>query len=295
MFETIGAEAQRQINETQDSFVRNRLQHFGIADVDKIENLNVPVIINQKPLTGNIRSTVATITDIYANLRLLFSRMGEPFVGYSHVFSFNHPGGMCPQCEGSGLEKIELAFLEDVEMICDVCHGSGYAPEILKYHYKGKNITEIMKMTVAEAIHFFDHEYLQQQFQLLMSLGLDYIAIGQRLNTFSGGERQRLKLSKEIDGTNHIIVLDEPSSGLHPSDTEKLIALLNDLVDQGNTVIVIEHNLEIMTQADWIIDIGPLAGDKGGELVFSGTVDDLIKNPGRSFTAFYLRKYLGLF
>ncbi|MFW2720904.1 ATP-binding cassette domain-containing protein, partial [Acinetobacter baumannii] len=135
-----------------------------------------------------------------------------------------------------------------------------------------KNIAEILKMTVAEASNFFEDRILQQQFNSLMSLGLDYIAIGQRLNTFSGGERQRLKLTKQINETDNIFVLDEPSTGPHPSDTEKLISLLNNLVEKGNTMIVIEHNLDIISQADWIVDIGPLAGDKGGELVFSGTV-----------------------
>ncbi|MFH4238017.1 ATP-binding cassette domain-containing protein, partial [Acinetobacter baumannii] len=131
-------------------------------------------------------------------------------------------------------------------------------PEVLKYLYKDKNIAEILKMTVAEASNFFEDRILQQQFNSLMSLGLDYIAIGQRLNTFSGGERQRLKLTKQINETDNIFVLDEPSTGLHPSDTEKLISLLNNLVEKGNTVIVIEHNLDIISQADWIVDIGPL-------------------------------------
>ncbi|OUY08390.1 ATP-binding cassette domain-containing protein [Acinetobacter populi] len=247
-------------------------------------------LIDQSAITATARSNLLTYLDLLDPIRQLFAKANNVS---AKLFSFNSDGA-CTQCKGTGIEKVDLAFLDDIEMTCEMCHGSGYAPKILKYLYKDKNIADIMKMTVAEAIHFFDHEYLQQQFQLLMSLGLDYIAIGQRLNTFSGGERQRLKLSKEINGTGHIIVLDEPSSGLHPSDTEKLIQLLNNLVDQGNTIIVIEHNLEIMTQADWIIDIGPLAGDQGGELIFAGTVDDLINNPGRSFTAFYLRKYLGL-
>lgn len=148
-------------------------------------------------------------------------------------------------------------------------------------------------MTVAEASNFFEDRILQQQFNSLMSLGLDYIAIGQRLNTFSGGERQRLKLTKQINETDNIFVLDEPSTGLHPSDTEKLISLLNNLVEKGNTVIVIEHNLDIISQADWIVDIGPLAGDKGGELVFSGTVSGLLSTE-KSLTGYYLKKYLEL-
>ncbi|WPP71603.1 excinuclease ABC subunit UvrA [Acinetobacter pittii] len=246
-------------------------------------------VINQSAITASIRSNLLTYLDLLDPIRHLFAKANKVS---AKLFSFNSEGA-CPQCKGAGIERIELAFLDDVEMTCDVCHGSGYAPEVLKYLYKGKNIAEILKMTVAEASQFFEDQTLQQQFNALVSLGLDYIAIGQRLNTFSGGERQRLKLTKQINETDNIFVLDEPSTGLHPSDTEKLISLLNNLVDKGNTVIVIEHNLDIMSQADWIIDIGPLAGDKGGELVFSGTVKGLL-SAEKSLTGHYLKKYLEL-
>lgn len=244
-------------------------------------------VIDQSAITASIRSNLLTYLDLLDPIRQLFAKANKVS---AKLFSFNSEGA-CPQCKGSGIEKIELAFLDDVEMTCDLCHGSGYTPEVLKYHYKDKNIAEILKMTVTEASHFFEDRNLQQQFNSLVSLGLDYIAIGQRLNTFSGGERQRLKLSKELNETDNIFVLDEPSTGLHPSDTEKLISLLNSLVEKGNTIIVIEHNLDIISQADWIIDIGPLAGDKGGELVFSGTVTSLL-SAEKSFTGHYLKKYL---
>ena len=246
-------------------------------------------VIDQSAITASIRSNLLTYLDLLDPIRQLFAKANKVS---AKLFSFNSEGA-CPQCKGSGIEKIELAFLDDVEMTCDLCHGSGYTPEVLKYLYKDKNIAEILKMTVAEASHFFEDRNLQQQFNSLVSLGLDYIAIGQRLNTFSGGERQRLKLSKELNETDNIFVLDEPSTGLHPSDTEKLISLLNSLVEKGNTIIVIEHNLDIISQADWIIDIGPLAGDKGGELVFSGTVTSLL-SAEKSFTGHYLKKYLEL-
>lgn len=246
-------------------------------------------VIDQSAITASIRSNLLTYLDLLDPIRQLFAKANKVS---AKLFSFNSEGA-CPQCKGSGIEKIELAFLDDVEMTCDLCHGSGYTPEVLKYHYKGKNIAEILKMTVTEASHFFEDRNLQQQFNSLVSLGLDYIAIGQRLNTFSGGERQRLKLSKELNETDNIFVLDEPSTGLHPSDTEKLISLLNSLVEKGNTIIVIEHNLDIISQADWIIDIGPLAGDKGGDLVFSGTVTSLL-SAEKSFTGHYLKKYLEL-
>lgn len=246
-------------------------------------------VIDQSAITASIRSNLLTYLDLLDPIRQLFAKANKVS---AKLFSFNSEGA-CPQCKGSGIERIELAFLDDVEMTCDLCHGSGYDPEVLKYLYKGKNIAEILKMTVTEASHFFEDHNLQQQFNSLVSLGLDYIAIGQRLNTFSGGERQRLKLSKELNETDNIFVLDEPSTGLHPSDTEKLISLLNSLVEKGNTIIVIEHNLDIISQADWIIDIGPLAGDKGGELVFSGTVNALLSTE-KSLTGHYLKKYLEL-
>lgn len=246
-------------------------------------------VIDQSAITASIRSNLLTYLDLLDPIRQLFAKANKVS---AKLFSFNSEGA-CPQCKGSGIERIELAFLDDVEMTCDLCHGSGYDPEVLKYLYKGKNIAEILKKTVTEASHFFEDHNLQQQFNSLVSLGLDYIAIGQRLNTFSGGERQRLKLSKELNETDNIFVLDEPSTGLHPSDTEKLISLLNNLVEKGNTIIVIEHNLDIISQADWIIDIGPLAGDKGGELVFSGTVSGLL-SAEKSLTGHYLKKYLEL-
>jgi excinuclease UvrABC ATPase subunit len=246
-------------------------------------------VIDQSAITASIRSNLLTYLDLLDPIRQLFAKANKVS---AKLFSFNSEGA-CPQCKGSGMERIELAFLDDVEMTCDLCHGSGYDPEVLKYLYKGKNIAEILKMTVTEASNFFEDHNLQQQFNSLVSLGLDYIAIGQRLNTFSGGERQRLKLSKELNETDNIFVLDEPSTGLHPSDTEKLISLLNNLVEKGNTIIVIEHNLDIISQADWIIDIGPLAGDKGGELVFSGTVSGLL-SAEKSLTGHYLKKYLEL-
>ncbi|MDC4307999.1 excinuclease ABC subunit UvrA [Acinetobacter baumannii] len=246
-------------------------------------------VVDQSAITASIRSNLLTYLDLLDQIRQLFAKTNKVS---AKLFSFNSEGA-CPQCKGSGIERVELAFLDDIEMICDVCYGSGYAPEVLKYLYKDKNIAEILKMTVAEASNFFEDRILQQQFNSLMSLGLDYIAIGQRLNTFSGGERQRLKLTKQINETDNIFVLDEPSTGLHPSDTEKLISLLNNLVEKGNTVIVIEHNLDIISQADWIVDIGPLAGDKGGELVFSGTVSGLL-SAEKSLTGYYLKKYLEL-
>jgi excinuclease UvrABC ATPase subunit len=206
----------------------------------------------------------------------LFSRNGE---------------GACPNCRGLGVEKIDLAFMDDIEQPCEVCQGSGYKPEVLKYHYHKKNIAEIMDMTVLEALHFFPKSEFEHELSLLIKLGLDYLTLGQRLDSFSGGERQRLKLTKELNHTEQIIVLDEPSTGLHPIDNEKLLSFFEELIKKGNTLIIIEHNLDIIAQGDWIIDIGPGAGKLGGTVVFEGTVENLLKDH-YSETSKYLKKHL---
>ncbi|MCF9045263.1 ATP-binding cassette domain-containing protein [Acinetobacter nectaris] len=243
--------------------------------------------INQSAIMASVRSNLLTYLDLSDYIRNQFAQANDVSI---KLFSYNSEGA-CPHCKGLGIEKIELAFLDDIEIICEVCNGTGYKPEVLQYKYKNKDITEIMKLTVKEAAYFFDEAKIQEKLHLLIELGLDYLSLGQRLNTLSGGERQRLKLTKELKQNGHIIVLDEPSTGLHPSDTFKLIELLNYMVDQGNTVITIEHNLDIMTQADWIIDIGPFAGRDGGQLIFSGHVKDLLKVE-KSLTGQYLTQYL---
>lgn len=243
--------------------------------------------INQSAIMASVRSNLLTYLDLSDYIRNQFAQANDVSI---KLFSYNSEGA-CPHCKGLGIEKIELAFLDDIEIICEVCNGTGYKPEVLQYKYKNKDITEIMKLTVKEAAHFFDEAKIQEKLYLLIELGLDYLSLGQRLNTLSGGERQRLKLTKELKQNGHIIVLDEPSTGLHPSDTFKLIELLSYMVDQGNTVITIEHNLDIMTQADWIIDIGPFAGRDGGQLIFSGYVKDLLKVE-KSLTGQYLTQYL---
>ncbi|MBF7687210.1 ATP-binding cassette domain-containing protein [Acinetobacter rathckeae] len=245
-------------------------------------------VIDQSAIMASVRSNLLTFLDLSDDVRKLFAEYNQVSMKW---FSYNSKGA-CPHCNGLGIEKIELAFLDNIELTCEVCHGTGYKKEVLDYCYQGKNITEVLAMTVAEALQFFTQEKIQQKLQRLMRLGLDYLALGQRLNTFSGGERQRLKLSKELGQRDHILVLDEPSTGLHPSDTAKLLQLLNYIVDEGNTVIVIEHNLDIIAQADWIIDIGPDAGEHGGEVMFTGTIQDLLAQPDISLTAQYMARYL---
>ncbi|RLJ32200.1 excinuclease ABC A subunit [Chryseobacterium sp. 7] len=244
-------------------------------------------IIDQSLFAASARSNLLTYLGISDKVRNLFAQ-------FNHVsdklFSRNSEGA-CKNCKGLGIEKIDLAFMDDIEQPCEVCGGSGFDPDVLLYTYNGKTIAQVMNMTVSEAVSFFEEESVLKNFDLLIQLGLDYLTLGQRLDSFSGGERQRLKLTRELKNTHQIIILDEPSTGLHPSDTQKLLNFFNGLVDKNNTLIVIEHNLDIIAQADWIIDIGPGAGKFGGKVLFEGTPLELLKNK-ISFTAEFLKKHV---
>jgi len=244
-------------------------------------------VIDQSAIAASARANLLTYLKISDEIRNLFSKANKVS---SNLFSRNSEGA-CSNCKGLGFQKIDLAFMEDVQEPCEVCNGSGFSPEILKYKYQGKNIAEVLNKTVEEASVFFQNNPFIRQFNLFTELGLDYLTLGQRLDSFSGGERQRLKLIKELNDRNNILVLDEPSTGLHPSDAKRLMGMLNKLVNQGNTLIVIEHNLDIIAQADWIIDIGLGAGKYGGDLIFEGSVVDLLKSE-TSVTAEYLKKHL---
>lgn len=244
-------------------------------------------VIDQSLFTTSARSNLLTYLNISDTVRKLFSESNHVS---EKLFSRNSEGA-CKNCKGVGVEKIDLAFMDDIEQPCEVCGGSGFDPKVLPYQYHHQNIVEVMNMTVLEAKQFFTDPNITKNFDLLIKLGLDYLTLGQRLDSFSGGERQRLKLTRELKNTNQIIVLDEPSTGLHPSDTQKLLSFLSDLVDQDNTLIVIEHNLDIIAQADWIIDIGPGAGKFGGKVLFEGTPAELLENK-ISYTAEFLRKHI---
>ena len=245
-------------------------------------------IIDQSLFATGVRSNLLTYLNLSDDMRKRFSKANNVS---DKLFSRNSDGA-CENCKGIGVEKIDLAFMDDIEHTCEVCGGSGFKPQVLKYHYNNKNIVEVMDMTIEEAIDFFPDKLYHKSFGMLFKLGLGYLTLGQRLDSFSGGERQRLKLTKELKNSNKIIVLDEPSTGLHPSDTEKLLGFMNDLVSNNNTLIVIEHNLDVIAQADWIIDIGPGAGKYGGNVLFTGTVSDLLKD-NVSITAACLRQHLG--
>lgn len=246
-------------------------------------------IVDQSMFVATARASLLTYLDISDDIRNLFARANGK---KQQLFSRNGQGS-CPNCKGLGIEKIDLAFMDEVEQLCEVCKGSGYDTSILKYKYNNKNIAEVMNLTVSEAITFFDDQPFVQQFRVMVDLGLDYLGLGQRLNTFSGGERQRLKLTKEINNKNHLLILDEPSTGLHPADTQKLMRMLNKMVDRGNTLVIIEHNMDIISQADWIIEIGPGAGKFGGQLIFEGTVKQLLHHKF-SDTAKHLRRHLDI-
>lgn len=257
--------------------------------INKVLPLFYPqvTVVDQSVFTASSRSNLLTYLNLSNAVRKLFSNANKVS---EKLFSRNGEGA-CPNCRGLGIEKIDLAFMDDIEQPCEVCNGSGYKPEVLKYQYQEKSIADIMNMTVLEALQFFPKSGFEQEFSLLIKLGLDYLTLGQRLDSFSGGERQRLKLTKELKHTDQIIVLDEPSTGLHPIDNEKLLSFFEELVNKGNTLIVIEHNLDIIAQADWIIDIGPGAGKLGGKIVFEGTVESLL-SARSSATSIYLKKHL---
>ena len=236
-------------------------------------------------------------TGLFGPVRDLFSQLPESRMrGYKPGrYSFNVKGGRCEACEGDGLIKIEMLFLPDVYVTCDVCHGARYNRETLDIRYKGKNIAEVLAMTVEQAFDFFQViPAIKAKLQTLMDVGLGYITLGQSATTLSGGEAQRIKLSKELSRRatgRTFYILDEPTTGLHFDDTKRLLEVLARLVDTGNTVVVIEHNLDVIKNADWIIDLGPEGGDRGGELVAQGAPED-VEKVRESYTGQFLKKVL---
>ncbi len=261
--------------------------------VDKV------IEIDQSPIGRTPRSNPATYTGLFTHIRDTFASLPESKIrGYKvGRFSFNVKGGRCEECEGDGLKKIEMNFLPDVYVICDVCRGQRYNKETLSVKYKNKSIAEVLEMTVEEALEFFtSFPTLKRKLQTLYDVGLGYIRLGQQATTLSGGEAQRVKLSTELSKVQTgktIYILDEPTTGLHFEDIKMLLSVLNKLTDKGNTVIVIEHNLDVIKCADWIIDLGPEGGDKGGEIISEGTPEDFIKKYyDISYTAKHLKIYM---
>lgn len=242
------------------------------------------VLVGQKSIGNNRRGCIVTYVGIFDEIRNLFAK--ENRVNPS-LFSFNSKSGCCPECKGLGFIEMDMNFLGSVKMKCDKCNGKRYKPEVMEYKYEGKSIDEILEMTAIEANDLFEKKSIKEGLKMLLDVGLDYLELGQTLDTLSGGEGQRLKLASRLQNKGEFYILDEPTSGLHFADVEKLMRLLNKLVDSGNTVLVIEHNLEVIKNADYIIDLGPEGGDKGGEIVAQGTVED-IKKCERSWTGKYL-------
>jgi|RhiMethySRZTD1v2_1073278.scaffolds.fasta_scaffold04822_8 excinuclease ABC subunit A len=264
----------------------------GAQRIDKV------VDIDQSPIGRTPRSNPATYTGVFTFIRTLFARTPEARMrGYQPGrFSFNVKGGRCEACQGDGLVKIEMHFLPDVYVTCDVCKGRRYNRETLDVHYKGMSIAAVLDMTVREALSFFDAvPVIKSKLATLDDVGLDYIRLGQSATTLSGGEAQRVKLATELSRRatgRTLYILDEPTTGLHFADIQRLLDVLNKLVDQGNTVVIIEHNLDVVKTADWVIDLGPEGGDEGGRVVATGTPEELARRVERSYTGQFLRPLL---
>ena len=241
------------------------------------------IVINQAAVGTSTRSNPATYTGIMDDVRKAFATANKVQPG---LFSFNSKGA-CENCQGLGVTYTDLGFLDGIKLPCDVCHGKRFKDEVLAYKLNGKSIADVLEMTVAEALQYFDIKEIVKRLQAMSDVGLDYLTLGQPLSTLSGGECQRIKLASELHKKGSIYVMDEPTTGLHMSNVAHLLEIMNRLVDGGNTVIVIEHNLDVIRNADWIIDMGPEGGSKGGKIMFEGTPRDLQKDP-YSLTAKYI-------
>ena len=259
-----------------------------------LENIDKVIDIDQSPIGRTPRSNPATYTGVFTNIRDWFAGLPEAKArGYtSGRFSFNVAGGRCEACKGDGVMKIEMNFLPDVYVPCDSCHGTRYNRETLQVKFKDKSIADVLDMTIDDAYHFFENiPAIKNKLDLLRRVGLGYIHLGQSAPTLSGGEAQRIKLSKELSKKatgKTLYILDEPTTGLHFEDIKKLLQVLQMLVEQGNTVVVIEHNLDVIKTADYIVDLGPEGGDGGGEIIAAGTPEEIVK-VARSYTGKYLK------
>ena len=265
--------------------------------IEGLEHLDKVISIDQSPIGRTPRSNPATYTGLFSYIRDLLSQTIEAKSrGYKPGrFSFNVKGGRCEACQGDGMTKVEMHFLADVYVMCDVCNGDRYNEQTLEVKYKDKNISDILNMTVEEALVFFDAlPSIKKKLVTLNDVGLGYITLGQSAITLSGGEAQRIKLSKELSKRSTgktLFILDEPTTGLHFADIELLLKVLDRLKNQGNTIVVIEHNLDVIKTADWIIDLGPEGGSDGGKIVATGTPENVSKVKN-SFTGQFLNKLL---
>ena len=261
--------------------------------IEGLEHINKVISVDQSPLGNTPNSTPATYAGVFDLIRELFAKLPEAKVrGYSaRRFSFNQAGGRCEACEGAGQKRIEMHFLPDVWITCEACGGARYTAETLAVTFHGKTIADVLNLSVAAALELFANvPRIRRILQTLDDVGLGYISLGQAAPTLSGGEAQRVKLAAELarpDTGKTLYILDEPTTGLHFDDVRKLLDVIHRLADLGNTVVVIEHNLEVIKTADWVIDLGPEAGLGGGDLVAEGTPEEIVKNP-RSHTGRFL-------
>lgn len=265
--------------------------------IDGLDHLDKVIEVNQSPIGRTPRSNPATYTNLFSDIRNLFSELTESKIrGYKPGrFSFNVKGGRCETCQGAGLKVIEMNFLPDVYVPCETCHGKRFNRETLEVRYKGKSIADVLGMTVNEAVEFFEPiPKIYRAVKTLQEVGLGYITLGQQSTTLSGGEAQRVKLATELSKKQTgktIYILDEPTTGLHFEDIRVLMEVINTIVNHGNTVIIIEHNLDVIKLADYIIDIGPDGGEKGGRIVATGTPEEIVKNKN-SITGKFLKEEL---
>ena len=277
--------------------MKSRYNPSPYKTIHGLDNLDKEIEINQSPIGRTPRSNPATYTGAFSPIRDWFTNLPEARArGYKPGrFSFNVKGGRCESCQGDGVIKIEMHFLPDIYVECESCRGERYNRETLEIEYRDKSIADVLNMTVEEGCVFFKAvPSIKTKLDSLSQVGLGYVKIGQPATTLSGGEAQRVKLAKELSKRSTgrtLYILDEPTTGLHYEDVRKLLDVLHTLVEQGNTIIVIEHNLEVIKTADWIIDMGPEGGDRGGEIIASGTPENLIKSKA-SYTGQYLSAYL---
>ena len=288
------------LNETlvkilMNKFYKSKSVPLPYKSIEGLENIDKIIEIDQSPIGRTPRSNPATYTGLFTFIRDLYAQLPESKMrGYTPGrFSFNVKGGRCEECNGDGLKKIEMNFLPDVYVECDVCHGRRYNRETLEVLYKTKSISDVLEMTVEEALEFFDEmPRIKRKLKAINGVGLGYIKLGQQATTLSGGEAQRVKLATELSKVSTgktLYILDEPTTGLHFEDVNILLKVLNKLVDKGNTIVVIEHNLDVIKTADWIIDLGPEGGEKGGKIIAEGTPEDLAGNK-KSLTGHFLKK-----
>lgn len=293
---------QNALTSQQSAFAKDIIQGTpkdGFDRITGLRHLSRLVVVDQTPLSRTPRSNPATYCDIFTPIRNLFASMpGAKARGFNAGrFSFNHPDGRCEVCEGRGLVQIEMHFLSDVWVTCKACQGKRYLEETLAVHYKGKNIAQVLDLDINEAIEFFQAQNaIMKRLRILQDIGLGYLKLGQATSTLSGGEAQRLKLAAELSSPGQgqtLYIMDEPTTGLHASDVQTLLSVLDKLVNAGNSVVVIEHNLDVISSADWVIDLGPEGGEEGGTVVYTGDPKGMLKNKqshtGKSMQKFFSR------